>query len=384
MTDELLNTLRYKSEGTDIDFKQTQYRFIGASDEEKSELLKDILAIANAWREGTGYILLGFKDRRPHPAEIVGITDHIDDAQLQQFVNGKVKPKLTFRYEELFYEGKTVGVISIPKQKRPFHLSSPYGKLKKNIVYVRRGSSTDEAEPTEVSEMGASQTGRGEVKVELSVLTPLNAPLPDTIPLAYLSFTEKFPDYQSPGSLYGINISATLQRDNSNFWRQYAKYLQTQKALIQLKLVLKNCSGIPLSKAKIEITLEALSGQEVKMLAGNDLPGEPKAQWNPMHGLRSLPENMVRQDPKLIVDEDGLEPICHVRFGDLLPGEEGRSSDTLAVIPRGSGKLRLHFLIRAAELSEPIKSEQVLDAVGEVRSLDFDGFKDYVRTRLGL
>jgi predicted HTH transcriptional regulator len=149
VSNDILNKLRYRSEGDDLDFKQAQYHFVEGNDITKSEMLKDILAIANAWREGPGYIVLGFKDQRPHPAEVTGITDHIDDAQLQQFVNSKVKPKLTFLYEEHLFDGKTVGLISIPKQKRPFFISNSYGKLKSNVVYVRRGSSTDEAEPVD-------------------------------------------------------------------------------------------------------------------------------------------------------------------------------------------------------------------------------------------
>ncbi|EPB7243871.1 RNA-binding domain-containing protein [Pseudomonas aeruginosa] len=62
---DLLNMLRYKSESTDIDFKSAQYRFNSGTEADKSELLKDILAIANSWRDGIGYILLGFKDQRP-------------------------------------------------------------------------------------------------------------------------------------------------------------------------------------------------------------------------------------------------------------------------------------------------------------------------------
>ena len=113
LIEQLLNRLRYKSEGTDIDFKSKQYGFAGANELQKSEMLKDILAMANAWREGPAYILLGFLDRRPHPAEVVGITEHIDDSTLQEFVNSKVKPKLTFHYEEHVYAGQTVGVITI-------------------------------------------------------------------------------------------------------------------------------------------------------------------------------------------------------------------------------------------------------------------------------
>jgi hypothetical protein len=70
LTNELLTTLRYKSEGTDVDFKSAQYRFVNCNEDSKAEMLKDILAMANAWRDGPGYILLGFKDQRPHPAEV--------------------------------------------------------------------------------------------------------------------------------------------------------------------------------------------------------------------------------------------------------------------------------------------------------------------------
>ena len=94
MNEQLLNSLRYKSEGTDIDFKSKQYGFAGANDFEKSEILKDILAMANAWREGPAYILLGFLEKRPHPAEVVGIDRNIDDSTLQEFVNSKADSNL--------------------------------------------------------------------------------------------------------------------------------------------------------------------------------------------------------------------------------------------------------------------------------------------------
>ena len=37
--DELLNKLRYKSEGTDIDFKSAQYRFIGRGEDRRPPVL---------------------------------------------------------------------------------------------------------------------------------------------------------------------------------------------------------------------------------------------------------------------------------------------------------------------------------------------------------
>jgi hypothetical protein len=46
----LLERLLNEAESTALDFKQSQYPFENASKEQKSELLKDILAFANSWR----------------------------------------------------------------------------------------------------------------------------------------------------------------------------------------------------------------------------------------------------------------------------------------------------------------------------------------------
>lgn len=103
-----------REKAPDLDFKEAQYPFSGASERQKSELLKDIMAMANAYRSGPGYTLVVFKDLAPHPAEIVGISvgDHIDDAALQQLVRSKIEPPLEFQYEERLLEGKHMAVFT--------------------------------------------------------------------------------------------------------------------------------------------------------------------------------------------------------------------------------------------------------------------------------
>ena len=46
MTDGLFESLLHEEESSSLDFKRDQYPFVGASDDDKSELLKDILAFA--------------------------------------------------------------------------------------------------------------------------------------------------------------------------------------------------------------------------------------------------------------------------------------------------------------------------------------------------
>src|SRR4051794_4576275 len=114
MTPELLRQLLSEGESSRLDYKVGQYPFVGATDGEKSELLKDVVAMANAWREADAFIVIGVKEVPGKPAELVGISQHLDDAQLQQFVNSKVNRPIQFAYGEHSIEGHSIGVIRIP------------------------------------------------------------------------------------------------------------------------------------------------------------------------------------------------------------------------------------------------------------------------------
>ena len=151
--DETLENLLHQPEGTTLDFKQEQYRFNGATDDEKSELLKDILALANSWRRSTAYILVGVIDGKGSRSEIIGINEHLEDHNLQEFVNAKIQRPLAFSYRRYLIGGKEIGVIQIPIQPRPFYLTKPYGKLKADVVKVRHGSSTRDASLPEIEKM---------------------------------------------------------------------------------------------------------------------------------------------------------------------------------------------------------------------------------------
>ena len=57
------------------------------------------------------------------------------------------------------YQRVNLTVITINKvQKRPIFLSKNFGSLKSNVVYIRRGSSTGEATPDEIADMGRAES----------------------------------------------------------------------------------------------------------------------------------------------------------------------------------------------------------------------------------
>jgi schlafen family protein len=133
-------------------------------------LLKDILAFANSWRRSDAFILIGVQEVTGGRSNVVGVSTHLPDAALQQFVNSKVQRPLAFSYEAYPVENVQIGVIHIPLQDRPFYLKKDYGKLKANTVYIRRSSSTDEASPDEVAKMGIATHESINSRIELEAL----------------------------------------------------------------------------------------------------------------------------------------------------------------------------------------------------------------------
>ena len=155
MDEALLRSLIRKSESDTLDFKAQQYPFVRASDEEKGELLKDILAFANAWKETDAYILVGIKEKDRRADGLVGITTHLADNDLQEFVNKKTNRPAVFSVEAASLEGSELDVIRINRsQARPIFLKKNFGKLAKDVVYIRRGSATAIADADGIAEMG--------------------------------------------------------------------------------------------------------------------------------------------------------------------------------------------------------------------------------------
>ena len=119
LMEELLN----EDESSTLDFKRDQYPFNNATDEQKGELLKDVLAFANAWRRTDAYILIGVDDVKGGLSNVVGINSSFDDASIQQFINSKTNRPIVFSYEVFSFEESQVGIVCIPLHGRLLYLN---------------------------------------------------------------------------------------------------------------------------------------------------------------------------------------------------------------------------------------------------------------------
>lgn len=147
--DEVLSLVKATPEQAALDWKTD---FVSPSDNEKrGEIIKDVVAIANASPLSYGFILYGIDPRKPDP--IIGISSHYDDAKLQQLFKGKVEPALEFLYYEVSAGAKTVAVIHVaPSKRRPFIIAVDIGKVRAGQIPIRRGSSTDGARLSDLFE----------------------------------------------------------------------------------------------------------------------------------------------------------------------------------------------------------------------------------------
>lgn len=99
MNDNIFQQFLYLSEGDSLDFKRDQYKISKSTDYEKSEFIKDILSMANAWRKTEAYIILGILENSNKPNELIGLNEHIDDATFQQMLNSKTNRTCHFSYQ---------------------------------------------------------------------------------------------------------------------------------------------------------------------------------------------------------------------------------------------------------------------------------------------
>ncbi len=282
---QLIESLLYEEEGVELDLKEEQYKFIKAIDDDKCELLKDVLAFANAWRRSDAFILVGVKDVKGGRSLIVGITDLLDDASIQQFINTKTNRPIIFSYQNLSFEGKKIAVIHIPIQQRPIYLKKDFGKLKSDTVYLRRGSSTAIADIDEISKMGTSphiEVGKPELDVFFanpSTRTRLSNR--QSIKSLVLEIPPKssIPDYSSENNdSYGIGISPST---NYSYYKELAHFTKITKLVSPLFIAVGNTGSLTAQDVRIEIKMDKANGA-IKIVDPRRYPDTPKRQYNPL------------------------------------------------------------------------------------------------------
>ncbi|MBA7533709.1 hypothetical protein ES705_25952 [subsurface metagenome] len=320
INNELIESLLYEEEGVELDLKSQQYCFIKASDEEKSELLKDILAFANAWRRSDAFILIGVQEIKGGRSNVIGISDLLDDAAIQQFVTTKTNRPVIFSYQNLSFEGKNIAVLHIPLQQRPFYLKKDYGNLKKETVYVRRGSSTNVASLDEISRMGIPfQIEFGNPVFEVFFADPkTRARLTDEQKINSLALNtlkiSTIPDYtQEHGPLYNIRMTET----NRSYYRELVEYTRKTKLVSPIHVAIENSGPSTAGDVRIEMKIDKAGGNVI-VIDSYEYPEIPESEYKKFPFSPGI-MNKIPVNYDVIVSDIGDSWIVEARVDKVQP-----------------------------------------------------------------
>ncbi|MEN6338468.1 MAG: ATP-binding protein [Phycisphaerales bacterium] len=362
MNKELFERLLYEEESTTLDCKKEQYKFVKASDDEKSELLKDLLGFANAWRRSEAYILVGVEEVRGDRSHVVGIsaTDHLADHSLQQFVNNLTNRPMRFHYEAFGYEGRQVGIIRIELQPRPIYLKRDYGKLEKDKVYIRRGSSTDPHKAASLEEVATMGPMAAPPSAEL-VVEFAHTDKDDSLgpgihwDAEFSEVPSEIPDFPTPSqqNSYGVSqflyhISATSS--NRDYFRELAQFEFARRLFRPIRLLITNVGEVAASNVRCEFDVEVGIGVHIMSY----LPDAPTKESSPFMAaeLRHIKPAFRRTPGDVSIDTNDDRYRVAIECGDIQPGRR-IWSDVFYLGKRDSGVLELAGKIYAANLSRP-------------------------------
>lgn len=373
---DTIERLLYSGEGDDLDFKSGQYKFIKASNDEKSYLLKDILSFANSWRRSDAYILIGVKENNAMRAEVCGIGETIDDAKLQQFVNSKTNSPIEFSYQEVEFDGKRIAVIFIPVQSRPFYLEKDFGRLKSNEVYVRRGSSNAIASPDEISKMGSANFYHinkspilevyfadieKRVVLEKKIFTSLVLCTPDQ---------KSLPDYKLPSQVLGKNGYLPFEYTNTDYYRELARFTKQNRLYCPVCFAVKNVGSQVARDVRLEISIEDRDSC-LTFLSDKDLlkaPNHTKGFNNIVYKDRELMKPIELQS----VTRVGTEWVVEIRIDKVQPKNTSWVDVGLFVGILKTLEFTLDVTMFSDDLSEPCVAQLFASGEAEHRDVNLE------------
>lgn len=352
MDNQLLEELLHEDEKESLDFKRDQYPFDRASDTEKAHLLKDILAMANAWRREPAFILIGVEEVKGGRSKIIGVQNQLEDSNVQQFVNSKTNKPLQFKCSAYSAEGKSIGVIELPvlSEQRPFYLVSRYDGLQQETVYLRRGSSTDTASPEEICQMG-----RASVQVA--------GPAPDLLlEFANLGLHEVYKDGVGIEGSVLHPISPDLIRprprptplfavppmgEYGNYYEDLIAYTHFEALMSGVGLAITNKSGV--TATNVLVSAEILRQDELLICDEYDRPAVPHKL-----ALLNTPARPF-EEHDVVVQSYPDRWELRVRWDRVLPGETAWSQSEFYIGSTKTTQVTLDAKVYAEELPAPFE-----------------------------
>lgn len=369
MRTDLFEQLLAAPEGEALDFKRDQYKFVGVKDDNvRSELLKDILAFANTRRDRDAFIIVGVKKHPGGRSDLVGLQphtrpeDHLDDAQVQQFVNQKANAEVKFSYFELDHAGKTFGVFRIPVTDLDGdgfrYVENDYGKVKKYHVYARQGSSTVVLTPDQLYRMGQASVVQAVPTFRVELVDPSSGEAVGTrveFDTTYIVLPDKIPDVRPyvPTANFGGREFAIGMADfgcNIDCMREIGDYVHYANGFRSFQVRITNTGGVHATGVRLEL---ATADPGVRLWEDDEAPDMPQTRRE--FPMPKMPRNHLRGPDELTVTHE-RETLYRVASGelDIQPGRSITLTPPTHICSRSSRTIRLEGHLYGDALGKPV------------------------------
>lgn len=325
ISEEQIDQLCRYGESNCVDYKRAQYAFIGAADNKKAELLKDVLCFANVFRKTPAYILIGVDEESSGIGSICGIREDevIDDSKLQEFINSKTNKRIPFSaYPFRMHSGKIIQVIEIDvcARARPFYLKKNFSKLHCKDVWVRAGTSSHIASPEEIAALG-----RDYVELE-------NTPDIKTLLVSENGDSEE---------LVSVSIDCDIKQTDNRFQRKFAclsggtdydqyMWVKFNVAKLHFRLTAENVSRVNAEGLEFKCELKCDDGS----VALSEAPAFARSPF--YFGKDSIPSALMRRT-------------------DLRPKEKEDCVKDIYLEVLHYGKFAIEVTVYGKNIAEPIK-----------------------------
>ena len=260
-------------------------------------------------------------------SKVVGITEDLDDANLQQFVNTKTQRPIDFSYSTNSIDGIKIGIFEIPVQERPVYLTRDYGRLEKDKVYLKRGSSTAIASPDEIKQMG---------------ITQMSEATPDlTLEWGDLKRNQVF---SSPCTIHSLLLNPQLHKDtfvsnsigldlsiNINYSKEVIDFTFETAFFKPLDLRLFNRSQTVARRVRFVGSVPQINSYIFRNW--EDLADRPSRNFSMLLSNRITPlAEQLQQSPKPYIrkSNDNWEVI--IDFGDVRPRDDVWTTQPLFIV----------------------------------------------------
>ncbi|MCP5246649.1 MAG: ATP-binding protein [Burkholderiales bacterium] len=366
-----IEDLLYDEECSYLDFKSEQYVFINGNEHQKSELLKDILAFANTWRQVHAFILIGVKEIKGGRSIPIGIDTDLDDASLQQFVNSKTNRAINFSYFALMIDEVKIGVIRIPVQERPFFINKDYGCLKKNTVYIRRGSSTAEMLPDEIYDMGRSSIRDVQLLPDLKIYFAdlqsrrfLGTELVFNLTLLDIPSKSEIPDFDDDDKYENL-ANAFLRnsyvprihdnRANRDYYRELIKYYYRIKNSKRLYFALRNDSNKSINDVRVQMKVNKNSNF-FYFLEESQLPSCPTKYKPYLLSPPSFADHLSKQQIRSFIEIHDLGDTYQIdiAFDKIQPKQDAFCKDVIFLCATQTVSFELDVSIYGDDIPSPV------------------------------